>query len=400
MEVVAKIIFILQLLFIIYISISAIYYLLFAVAGLYAQDYAPPIKHKKKDFCILIPGYQEDIVIVNVAADALKQAYPKEKYDVYVIADTFKEETIQDLKNIPVHVIEVKFRISTKARAINKALETIEKNYDAVVILDADNLMDPNFLKKMNNALHSGAVAIQAHRMAKNLDTTFSVLDGISEEVNNHIFRRGHRALGLSSALIGSGMVFDFHLYKRLMNGVDSHAEDKDLEIKLFSENYKIEFYDQTYVLDEKVSKSDVFVKQRSRWLANQFLYARRYFFRAIAELFRGNIDFFDKIFQYMLPPRIILLGTVYIILLLSILFNPLYYTIAWSAIFIMVNVAIAISVPKRFYNRTTLRHLLSLPQGFLLMLVSAMRFKEAVKAFNPTPKTGSSDFNQKKKKA
>ncbi|MDZ7740884.1 MAG: glycosyltransferase [Bacteroidota bacterium] len=303
MDVLVKIIFGVQVLFIIYFCVSAVYYLLFAIAGLYNKLYEPAAQRKKKSFCILIPGYKEDIVIVSVAKDALKQAYPAGKYDVYVIADSFKAETIKELNEIPVNVIEVSFAVSTKAKAINKALEIIDKPYDAVVILDADNLMDPNFLKKMNNGLQTGAMAIQAHRMAKNLDTSFSVLDAISEEVNNHIFRRGHRALGLSSALIGSGMVFKFDLYKRLMSQIDSHAEDKELEIRLFTEGYKIEFYDKTFVLDEKVSKSDVFLKQRSRWIANQLYYARHYFFTALRELFRGNIDFFDKIFQYMLPP-------------------------------------------------------------------------------------------------
>ncbi len=399
MDVLLKIILGLQVLFIIYFTISAFYYLLFAVAGLYAKPYEPSGQRKKKSFCILIPGYKEDIVIVNVAKDALKQAYPGSKYDVYVIADSFKAETLKDLYEIPVNVIEVSFEVSTKARAINKALEIIDKAYDAVVILDADNLMDPNFLKKMNNALQTGAVAIQAHRMAKNLDTSFSVLDAISEEVNNHIFRRGHRALGLSSALIGSGMVFNFDLYKRLMLKIDSHAEDKELEIGLFTERYKIEFYDKTFVLDEKVSKSDVFLKQRSRWIANQLYYARHYFFKALKELFRGNFDFFDKIFQYMLPPRILLLGGVYIFLIISMIFNPLKYTLAWAAIFLMVNLAIALSVPQRFYNRSSLIHLLKLPQGFLLMLLSALRFKSALKAFNPTPKTGSSEQQYKSKK-
>ncbi|MCF8233943.1 MAG: glycosyltransferase family 2 protein [Bacteroidales bacterium] len=397
MGVTEQIIFIIQAVVFFYLLIAALYYTVFALAGMFASKFDPPENTVKRRFCILIPGYKEDIVIVNVAEDALKQAYPRNKFDVYVIADSFKKETLDKLANIPVHVIEVQFDVSTKARSINKALETIPEDYDGIVILDADNLMDLNFLKKMNAAMGTGLVAIQAHRMAKNLNTSFAVLDAISEEVNNHIFRRGHRTLGLSSALIGSGMTFDFKLYKTYMASIDSLAEDKDLEIKLFDNRHLIEFYDTAYVLDEKVSKSDVFLRQRSRWIANQLLYARKFFFKSVIALFKGKIDFFDKIFQHFLPPRILLLGAIYLIFILSLIFNPWQHSVAWLAVFLLVNLAIAFSVPKRFYNRHTLKHLLRLPQGFLLMLMSLLNFSDALKSFNPTPKTGDNDSDNNK---
>lgn len=398
MSTIIQIIHVLQLIVLVYLSISAFYYFLFAFAGLFAKPYNPPDSKKKNTFCILIPGYKEDLVIAHVAGDALKQAYPKLLYDVYVIADSFKKETLDKLKQLPVTVIEVEFDVSTKAKSLNKAMQIIDKDYDGIIILDADNLMDPNFLKKINNAYSLGAKAIQAHRMAKNLDTSFAVLDAISEEVNNHIFRRGHRALGLSSALIGSGMAFDYKLYKKYMATIDSHAEDKELEIKLFKDHHTIEFFDQAYVLDEKVSKSAVFFKQRSRWIANQLLYARKYFFRSIIALFLGNIDFFDKIFQYLLPPRILLLGIIYIIFIVSMIFNSIGFRIAWTSVFLTVNIAIAMSVPKRFYNLNTFKHMLKLPQGFLLMLLTLLNFKEARKSFNPTPHSAEFEENNKNK--
>jgi hypothetical protein len=50
--------------------------------------------------------------------------------------------------------------------------------------------------------------AVQGHRTAKNTNNSWAILDAISEEINNNIFRKGHRVLGLSSAIIGSGMAF------------------------------------------------------------------------------------------------------------------------------------------------------------------------------------------------
>ncbi len=401
MSVIIKIILIIQIIVLIYLSISALYYFVFAVAGLFRRAYRPPDSEIRRSFCILVPGYKEDWVIVQVAKDAVKQAYPHDLYDVYIIADSFKKETLDELKKLPVKVLEVEFDVSTKAKSLNKAMELIDKDYDGIIILDADNLMDLNFIKKMNNALGTGVKAVQGHRMAKNLNTSFAVLDAISEEINNHIFRKGHRALGLSSALIGSGMGFDYQLFKEYMATIDSHAEDKELEIKLFKDRHKIEYVDTAYVLDEKVSRSDVFLKQRSRWIANQLLYARRHFFEAFLELFKGNIDYFDKIFQYLLPPRVILLGILYIVFALSLVFNPYDYKIAWSVVFVVVNVGIIISVPKRYYNKSIFKHLFKLPLGFLLMSLSIINIKEARKSFNPTPHIADieDENNEKQKK-
>jgi cellulose synthase/poly-beta-1,6-N-acetylglucosamine synthase-like glycosyltransferase len=391
--------YVFQLLLILFVSVSVVYYFIFAFAGLFRKAFNPPFIPTKRSFCVLIPGFREDKVIINSTIDALQQDYPREKFDVYVIADSFKKETLDTLSKLEAIVFEVSFESSTKAKAINKALSLIKKPYDGVVILDADNLMNYNFLKKMNNAMETGLKAIQGHRIAKNLNSSFAYLDAISEEINNHIFRSGHRAIGMSSALIGSGMAFEYQMFKDYMAQIDSHVEDKELEIMLIGDKVTIEFFDSAYVLDEKVSKSEVFVKQRSRWIANQYIYANRYFFRAVKELFKGNIDFTDKILQYFLPPRIILLGMVYIFFIASVFISQMQFRLPWWILFFVLNVTIAISVPSRFYNRQTLKHLIKLPYGFLLMIVSILNFRAATKAFNPTPKTGNVDqiFNKKK---
>ena len=394
MEAVTQILFMVQWLLLAYFLVAGLYNFTYSLAGLF-RKYSPDLKglQPDKNFVVLIPGYKEDEVIVDTAANAIQQNYPSDLYDVVVIADSFSEQTLKGLRELPIRVIEVEFVQSSKAKSINKVMEQLD-GYDYVCILDADNIMEKNFLLKMYAVMDKGFKAVQGHRVAKNLETSFSYLDAISEEVNNHIFRRGHRALGLSSALIGSGMAFDFELFKRSMRHIDSFAEDKELEINLFRDNYKIEFVDGAYVYDEKVSQSKVFVKQRSRWVANQFIYARMFFLQSLKQLFKGNVDYFDKIFQYLLPPRVVLLGFVWIALILSLIFNPLQYSIYWMLVFLIANLAIAMAVPKKFWIARTLKHLIKLPWSFVLIIVSMMKFRQASKGFNPTPhSTGSGNI-------
>ncbi len=380
---------IVQWILLIYLGLSAFYVLLFGTASLF---YPPPRNIKsdeKKKFLVLIPAYKEDVVILHVAEDALKQDYPSDKYDVLIIADSLKKETIKKLKNIPVNVLEVSFDQSTKAKSINKALEQYNDEYEGVVILDADNIMEATFLNKINDEMKYGFKAVQGHRIAKNQNSSLAILDGVSEEINNSVFRKGHVVLKLSSALIGSGMAFDFHLYKKVMAEIDSFAEDKELEFRLFQHNVKISFLNDAYVYDEKVSKADAFVDQRSRWIAYQLIYAKRFFFPAVwAFISKANFDYLDKVLQQLLPPRIMLIGLVYVISILSTIFNTGVLWYAWLINFFVVTLGILLSIPRDLYNINTLKAAIKLPMGFFLMCLSLLRIRKATKSFNPTPHT------------
>lgn len=385
--IIAQIFSYIQWIIIVYLGLSSIYIFVFAFSALFYKDKKDAFHEKLRKFLILIPAYKEDVVIQNVAKDATLQNYPSELFDVYIIADTLKAQTVNDLKSIPVHVLEVSFEQSTKAKSINKALEMIKHDYEGIIILDADNLMEPNFIMKINDEMNKKVIAIQGHRIAKNKNSSLAVLDGISEEINNSIFRKGHVTLGLSSALIGSGMAFDFQLYKSIMSEIDSFAEDKEMEFKLFKNKHQISFLSNAYIFDEKVNKAEVFVGQRSRWIAFQLMYAKKFFFPAIYELFvKANIDYFDKVVQQLLPPRILLLGLTFIFTIASALLNHGALWYAWFIVLMICVLGILIAIPKKLYTFKTLKAMLHLPFGFALMMLSLFKIRSAKKGFNPTP--------------
>ena len=221
---------IIQIVLLVYFGLVVFYIFSISVASLFPNQNKPIIKSINRRIALLIPGFKEDRVILEVAEDALNQSYPKHLFDVIVIADSFLPRTIEQLKKLPIKLIEVSFENSTKARSINKALSILPEDYDIIVILDADNLMEKDFLRKMNDAFSCGFTCVQGHRVAKNLDSSMAILDALSEEVNNNLFRKGHRVLGLSAALIGSGMAFDFKYYKEIMKTIDAIGGfDKEL---------------------------------------------------------------------------------------------------------------------------------------------------------------------------
>jgi cellulose synthase/poly-beta-1,6-N-acetylglucosamine synthase-like glycosyltransferase len=399
---------IIEIIFFSYLVMAVFYIAFFSLASLFARKKTPKEAKKLRKFAVLIPGYKEDRVIIEVAKDALEQDYPSELFEVIVIADSFKPETIEALKALPIKVVEVVFEISKKSKALNKCMEIIGDDYDIAMILDADNIMAHDVLSKINNAFDQGFLAVQGHRMAKNTNTHYAVLDAISEEINNTIFRKGHRVVGLSSALIGSGMGIDYALFKKTMATIDSVGEDKEVELKLLKQNYKIEYLDDARVYDEKTSKSDVFVNQRRRWIAAQFEYFRNYFFNGLYHLFRyGNIDYFDKVMQMVQPPRILLTGILFIIVTISFLIDYLNIDAiqslfllnykVWLVMFVVTVVMLLIATPGKFYNMKLLKALLFVPHGFILMITSLLRIKGASKRFIHTTHDHTEKFEKKK---
>ncbi|MBN2747665.1 MAG: glycosyltransferase [Bacteroidales bacterium] len=377
-----------------YLGFAAFYIFLFSFAGRIGYRFGNATLNNIRKIAVLIPGYKEDNVIVDVAYDALNQDFPKNSYDVIIIADSFKKETIEKLKALPVRTIEVSFEKSTKSKALNKAMEIIGDDYDVAVVLDADNLMERSFLSKINRSFGRGFLTVQGHRVAKNLNTNMAVLDAISEEVNNHIYRLGHRALGLSSALIGSGMAFDYAFFKTTMKEVNAVGGfDKELELRLLQQGKKIEYLNDAIVYDEKVQNKEVFQNQRKRWLSAQFVYFRRYALAGIKELIlRGNIDFLDKVYQMIQPPRILLLGITFIISFVMFLSNLLFPTFVetwlfippnwWHIVFLTTVLAFILAIPLKFYHWKTMKAVLSLPLSFWIMFTSLFKLKGANKKF------------------
>lgn len=381
------------------VTLMVLFLVILAIAGVFRRNPVFQQAGRHRRIAVLIPSYKEDQVILEVAADALHQDYPIESYDVVVIADSLKPETVDILKAMPIRVIEVKFDKSTKAKSLNFAMGALGNDYDIALVLDADNLMAPNFLTLINNAFDAGYHAVQGHRVAKNMNTPVAVLDAISEEINNHFFRKGYRALGLSSSLIGSGMAFDYRMYKSVMKTVDAVGGfDKHLELFFTRNRLMVEFLENAYCYDEKVQNFETLGNQRRRWLSVQFIYLGRNALPAIRELFTsGNIDYFTRTWQQAQLPRILLLGLTTLVAAVSLIFWPSPETKAWLAVWGMLVVAFALSVPRSFYNKNLLGALLHIPMGIWRMFLSLIRIKGANKTFIHTEHTATAPHLQKK---
>lgn len=373
-----------------YLLFNVVYLLFFSLAGHRRQAVLPnAVASPLRRMCVLMPAYHADAVIQETGPAAVRHRY-NGPADVHVIADGLQPATVQELRQRGAGVVEVVFEKSTKGKALLAALNSLPpQTYDVAVILDVDNEMAPGFLEQVNAAFASGYRVVQGHRTAKNLDSPFAVLDACNEEINNHIFRQGHASLGMSSALIGSGMAFEFDYLHRLLQDIgDTPGEDKELDFRALKDEVKIAYLPEAYVYDEKIPNSKVFANQRTRWLATQKEFFVKYLGEGFRQLARGNWDFVDKIVQSMLLPRVLLLGLLGLVLGLSLLWPVGPSPVFWLALLVGTAVALLLALPARLYTRQVGRAVLHLPVALGAMVLALLQIRKAKTSFMATPHT------------
>ena len=351
---------------------SVIYVVFFAIISLFYEKedklatHAAALSNKQNKFLILYPAYKEDRVIINAVENFLLQDYPSTHYTVAVISDHMQPETNDYLRQLPITLLEPVFEKSSKAKAMQYAINVVNDVFDQVVVLDADNVVRPDFLSQLN-ILCTVYDAIQCHRCAKNANNDVAVLDGASEEINNTIFRKAHNRLGLSSALIGSGMCFSYELFKKNVFQLSTAGEDREMEALLLQQGVFIKYAPDIHVFDEKVSNQDNFQRQRMRWMTAQVQSLLSNLPKIPNAIVHGKINFIDKTIQQALIPRSIL-----IVLLTAI---SIFITITmstwcekWWILWGLLAISLFVAIPKEI-RFNSLKKALAIP-GLVLRMV------------------------------
>ena len=317
---------------------------------------------EQRSFLVIFPAYGEDIVILHTISSFLNQHYPQDKYSIVVVSDHMSEETNAKLSELPISLLQPQFERSSKAKALQFAFDNTKDNYDNIVILDADNVVKPDFLERLNHICDQGFTAIQCHRCAKNANNNIARLDGISEEINNSLFRMGHNNIGMSSALIGSGMCFNFDWFKTHVHLLSTAGEDREIEKMLLIEHIFIKYAADIDVYDEKVGNEENFQRQRQRWMSaqlNSLLSMMENLPKSIIEL---NINYIDKTIQQMLIPRsMLLIGTFIWSLIMSVI--ALTWALKWWLLFILTSLSLWIAIPRKMRNGTLAKLITHLPR-------------------------------------
>ncbi len=265
------------------VTIYWLYQLMVSVCSLVKLKDKPIIEEKNNRFMAIIPAHNEEIVVGNLIASLKKQKYPKELFDIYVIADNCTDNTAKVAKEAGAIVYE-RFdeEHKTKGYALDWFLkQKIEENaeYDAFCIFDADNIVDVNFIKNMNKKLCQGEEVVQGYRDIKNpTDSWVSAGYAIFYWTMNRFYHLARYNLGLSPLINGTGFMVKFDLIKPT-NGFDTVTLTEDIEfsLKTIISGKKLGWATDAIVYDEQPVGFKQSWSQRSRWTVGHMQCLKEY---------------------------------------------------------------------------------------------------------------------------
>ena len=254
------------------ITIFWLYQLLISLCSLVKLKDKPMIEEKENRFMAIIPAHNEEAVVGNLIESLKNQNYPKDKYDIYVIADNCTDMTKKIAEDAGAIVYERRSQMDerTKGHALQWFLrQKIKENapYDAFCVFDADNIVDKEFLKNMNKKLCQGEEVVQGYRDIKNpTDSWVSAGYAIFYWMMNRFYHLARYNIGLSPLLNGTGFMVKFDVVKP--NGWETKTLTEDIEFSLqrIISGKRLGWATDAIVYDEEPVGFKQSWSQRSRW--------------------------------------------------------------------------------------------------------------------------------------
>ena len=242
----------------------------------------PYLTNRKHKFMAIIPAHNEEKVVGNLIESLRQQNYPKELYDIYVIADNCTDSTAKVAKEAGAIVYE-RFDPDhkTKGYALQWFLkQKIEENadYDAFFVFDADNIVDKNFIVNMNKKLCQGEDVVQGYRDIKNpTDNWITAGYALFYWTMHRLYHLARYNIGLSPLLNGTGFMVRFDVVKPNGWETETLTEDIEFSLKRIIQGKKLGWATDAIVYDEQPTSFKQSWSQRSRWTVGHMQCIKRY---------------------------------------------------------------------------------------------------------------------------
>lgn len=300
----------------VFVGLNVIYQISLYFIGFYRRK-EKIIYQNNKRFACIIPAHNEENVIANLVYSLKKQDYKRTMYDIFVICDNCSDNTAKIAVKAGAKVwIREDKNLKGKQWALKWAFEQLKyMYYDAVCVFDADNIVDKDFLKVMNDKLCKGNKLIQGYLDTKNPgDTWITKSYAISYWISNRISQLARYNVGLPAYLGGTGFCVDMELIKKYSWNVTTLVDDLEYSIQNILHGIKPTFAYDARVYDEKPLTLKASMKQRLRWMQGQADCILKYSIPLIKKILTtGSFIYIDSL-MYLYNPLIILLNQLIIL--------------------------------------------------------------------------------------
>ena len=297
----------------IFLAIEVGYLLLLTVAALFARRTTPArAGDAKTRFLVLAPAHNEEVLIERTVDSLLQMDYPRDAFTVCVIADNCTDRTAQLARARGAMVEE---RTNPDLRGKGYALDWALQRWwdsgrpcDAVVIIDADTDVSPNFLRVMDARLAQGDVAVQGYYAVRDPGRSWTAaLRYAALAVLHYLRPQGRMTLGGSVGLKGNGMVFTAEVM-RGHRWTASLTEDVEFHMNLVLDGKRVTFAPDAVVWAEMPNTLGNSTTQNARWERGRIQMVQRYvptlLKRALAQ---RSYVMADAAMEQLIPPTSVL---------------------------------------------------------------------------------------------
>lgn len=250
------------------------------LAKAFPRQSASVVPGRTPRIAVVTSAHDEERVIRGLITSLQRQSLPP--VGIFVVADRCTDQTARIARLAGATVFERREGTGSKGAALRylwEQLGEVTAAFDAVAVMDADNVAEPGFLQAVAKAFEQGAQVVQGQRVAKNPDQSpASALDGLAEAVHHRVIAAGLSWWGLSTTISGSGVVYARDLFARLVTKTRTQVEDCEWQLCLMEWGIPIRSSHLARVYDEKIPDFEAMARQRSRWVQGKLHLFAAYF--------------------------------------------------------------------------------------------------------------------------
>jgi cellulose synthase/poly-beta-1,6-N-acetylglucosamine synthase-like glycosyltransferase len=225
-------------------------------------------------FVFVIPAHDEEEQIADTVRSCRAVDYDPKLVSVVVIADNCTDQTGRVAREAGAVVFE---RVDPARRGKGYALEHflghIHKprnchDADAIVIVDADTVVDADILSAFSRSLSTGAEWVQGYYSVRNPDSSWRTrMLTYAFSLINGVYPLGMDQLGLGAKLQGNGMCFTTRALERLPWRAYGLTEDLEFSWQLRIAGERVAFEPAARVYAQMLAQGGpAAVAQRRRW--------------------------------------------------------------------------------------------------------------------------------------
>lgn len=372
-----------QLLLAAYLLQPTLLLLVYSVIRLFKKKkITPSADDDNFSFAVIVTAHKNLQLVPPLVDSVLRQTY--RHFKVYVVADGCEQTDIGYNDHPQVKVLAPEVALNAKIKSIDYAINNFDQSHDVLIILDADNLLHPDYLAVLNTYFNKGYRAVQTNMLAKNNDSIYAKLDAAGNYFSNFTDRRMRMEMGLSANIWGLGIAIETALYKEVIYQNFLGGFDKKIQADIVKLIPQLAYAEDAIVYDEKIDSGDALETQRTRWINAYFKYFKYGWNVFVTGLKRGSFNLLFFGFNLLRPPLFLQISGACFFALLNFFIAPTI-AFAWIGALFLFPLSFLIIVAIMSTDKTVVNSLLYLPLVFLRQLRAFLHIGRANKAFLQT---------------